>query len=341
MIGIHLDAGKFMSPFSEKYERILQYNGLPFIRMDVNDPFFFEQLSGVDHFIFRWGHAHSEVQKARSILPVVEGRLKIKTFPDQNTCWSFDDKIRQSYLMRKSGFPFLENWVFWDSDHARDWARNASYPVVFKLKAGAGSSNVLLVRSERECLKYIDRMFRGGLAPGINPDRSMLRTKLASAYHRGKDMLFHREERRAYWQIQKQYAYFQRYLPGNDYDTRITVIGDRAFSFRRLIRENDFRASGSGKIEYDFQQVDSRCIEIAFAVSREFGFQSMSYDFIRDAEGNPWICEFSYTFQDRAVYRCGGYRTSELVWIPGGFWPQYCQLVDFLGQPSLKQPEMT
>ena len=36
-----------------------------------------------------------------------------------------------------------------------------------------------------------------------------------------------------YYQIQKQYVYFQKYLQ-NDKDIRITVIGDRAFGYCRL-----------------------------------------------------------------------------------------------------------
>ena len=45
----------------------------------------------------------------------------------------------------------------------------------------------------------------------------------------------------------KDYVYFQKFLPNNKYDIRIVVIGDRAFGFIRYNRENDFRASGSGK----------------------------------------------------------------------------------------------
>ena len=33
------------------------------------------------------------------------------------------------------------------------------------------------------------------------------------------------------WQRKKNYAMFQRFLPGNEYDTRVTVIGNRAFAF--------------------------------------------------------------------------------------------------------------
>ena len=32
---------------------------------------------------------------------------------------------------------------------------------------------------------------------------------------------------------------------------RVIVINDKAFAIKRMVRKNDFRASGSGIIEYD------------------------------------------------------------------------------------------
>ena len=79
-----------------------------------------------------------------------------------------------------------------------------------------------------------------------------------------------------HWRIQKNYVLFQRFLPDNEFDTRITVIGDRAFGFRRMTRKSDFRASGSGIIDYDIGKIDLRCVDIAFRVSQQLGFQSMA-----------------------------------------------------------------
>ena len=71
-----------------------------------------------------------------------------------------------------------------------------------------------------------------------------------------------------------------KYLPNNTYDTRITIIGERAFGFIRENRYNDFRASGSGKISYDKTAIDLKCVEIAFEISQKLKFQTMAYDFI-------------------------------------------------------------
>ena len=47
------------------------------------------------------------------------------------------------------------------------------------------------------------------------------------------------------------YVYFQDFIPQNNFDIRVCVVGDKAFAIKRMVRENDFRASGSGFIYYE------------------------------------------------------------------------------------------
>ncbi len=106
------------------------------------------------------------------------------------------------------------------------------------------------------------------------------------------------------------------------------------------VRDNDFRASGSGKIDYNIDKVDKKCIKIAFKVSKQLQFQSMAYDFIYNENNEPEFSEMSYTYLDTAIYNCPGYWDSNLNWHEGHYWPQYFQLMDALKMPELKQPEM-
>src|SRR5690606_15154424 len=50
---------------------------------------------------------------------------------------------------------------------------------------------------------------------------------------------------------EKGYLYFQEFMPKNEFDTRLIVIGNRCFGIRRYNRTGDFRASGSGLIKYE------------------------------------------------------------------------------------------
>jgi glutathione synthase/RimK-type ligase-like ATP-grasp enzyme len=132
--------------------------------------------------------------------------------------------------------------------------------------------------------------------------------------------------------LERGYFLVQEFLPGNSYDTRVTVIGDRAFAFTRDVRANDFRASGRGSINYDFRRIDMRCIEIAFDVANRTRAQSMAFDFAVDSDGRPLILEVSYAYMARPVFDCSGYWDSKLQWHPGNVWPQDAILEDMLAR---------
>ncbi len=87
----------------------------------------------------------------------------------------------------------------------------------------------------------------------------------------------------------------QEFLPDNPFDTRITVIGDRAFGFRRFNRPNDFRASGSGLIDYDLSAIDEETVRLGFAVAQALKTQSVAIDGLRRGDERV-VGEISYTY---------------------------------------------
>jgi len=340
VVGLLPDKYHKKNNYINRYETILNFNGIRNFRLNLNQVDFWDKVSKLDLFIFRWGHYDTDRQIAQIILPIIENILKIKCFPDQNTCWHYDDKIKQYYLLKYFNFPFTESYIFWNKKEAIKWLGNASFPLVFKLKTGAGSKNVFLVKNERRAKRIIKRHFGKGKKP-IDIDRGNLNIYRDIRHLWAKILrAIKGEDVSDTWQREKNYVLFQKYLPDNEYDTRITIMGGRAFGFRRKTREKDFRASGSGKIEYDMEKVDTRCIKIAFDVSMKMKFQSMAYDFIYNEEGEPEFCEISYTFDDLAIFNCPGYWDRELKWHEGHFLPQYFQLMDLLNLPNLKQPEI-
>ncbi len=345
-IGIHCEPLKQFQPRLIRYEKILKYNGLNTIRLCSSELDFWEQVKKLDLFIYCWGQWDSERQNAKAILPIIERELAVPCFPNQRTCWMFDDKIREYCLMLAHGFPMAKSWIFWEKDVALRWAKDADLPVVFKLSGGAGSKNVVLIKNRVHLKKMIHVMFDKGisdsaiqstdsLAPGyymrIKRNLAMMKRRLL------KQQISHRFIS-PNWLIHKNYVLFQEYLPGNNYDTRITVIGNRAFGFRRFNRDGDFRSSGSGKIDYDVHSIDMNFVRKAFEMSLKCGFQSMAYDFLYDLEGKNSFCEMSYTYVDTAIFNCPGYWDNNLNWHEGHFWPQYFHVMDALHIPELKQP---
>ena len=148
-------------------------------------------------------------------------------------------------------------------------------------------------------------------------------------------------EKCPYWLRHKNYVYFQRFVAGNEWDTRVTTAGNRAHAFRRFNRPNDFRASGSNRWDIDPEKIDLRMVRIALEISKYFGFQAMAYDFIYDEQKKPKIVEMSYLYGGAGYPDfMNGYWDANMNWHAGRYWPQYFELIDLLNIPDLKLPEL-
>ena len=337
-VGIHRDFGHNDNTFAEVYSQILKNNNIPFRFLDVNDQGkFWENLKDVTHFIFRWGQYDDEKNLSGSIMPVLFNNNGIKCFPDYNTSWHYDNKIAQNYLLYSNGFPQIETTVFWAKEKAFKYFENAKFPLVLKLSGGAGSSNVKLLQNKKQALKIANIIFSKGFSNTgfqqiLSPYNYSYFKKMITSYIIGN---------KDYWQINKNYILTQKYLPNNDYDTRVVTIGNRAIGFIRYNRPSDFRASGSGLFNLDPELVNKKCLKIAFNVSKKLKFQTMAYDFLFDEHNEPQICEISYTFSCGKPYTdCPGYWDDNLNWHEGKNWLEYYQLIDFLGIPNLKRLEV-
>ena len=331
--------------FAPRWSAALRRRGAEVRELDLLGADPLGQIAGCDGVMWHWYHYPSEIRwAALPILRVVAERMRIPVFPDLATCWHFDDKIAQSYLLEALGIPHPKTWVFWRKADAWAWCGKAAYPVVAKSSGGAGSQNVRLIRDAAEGRAYVEQCFSGsGLLvrpsapPGIwarpwaQLKRAVRRAAQAVPYVLANR--FPSLPDQTYWMPQKNCALFQEFLPGNEFDTRVTVVGDRAFAFRRFNRSNDFRASGSGKIDHDPAAVDLRCVRSAFAAARRIGSQSLAFDFMfRGETRDPVVGEISYAYADWAVERCAGHWDSGMIWHAGHLWPEEAHVEDFLAR---------
>lgn len=306
--------------------------------VDVYSPDGMEQLAGIDGFLWHW--AQHETRDLISAIPILTSlELKgISVFPNHETCWHFDDKLAQSYLLESIGAPLVSFHALYSYRDVVQWASTAEWPQVFKLRRGAGSLNVRLLRSKSDALQIARKMFSAGMAP-VEAPLSDLGTRLRK--QGGIDGLMMLLKRSPQWARkyvnrllftarEKGYFYVQDFLPANSHDTRVAVIGGRAFAFRRAMRPGDFRASGSGVIDYDLDKIDLKCVKIALEVSDHLKTQSCAFDFLFNKNNEPEILEISFGFQGEAVHKCSGYWDRNLSFIKGSFWPQDLILDDLL-----------
>ncbi|MGV8073271.1 MAG: hypothetical protein AB2L11_01725 [Syntrophobacteraceae bacterium] len=262
----------------------------------------------------------------------------IDVFPNMLTSWHFDDKIAQKYLFEALDIPHCATWVFYDLESALEWISLAYFPKVFKLLCGAGSANVQLVRTRSHAVDLIMRMFGDGIK-ATNRVLDDLQTKIYKHHSHGDWIAMIKRIPATVRNLsrlrkgivpERGYVYFQDFLQGNEFDTRVTVIGNRAFAFRRFVRPNDFRASGSGRIDWEPTGVDLHCVQAAFEASSKIGSQCLAFDFAYNGDGFAVVLEVCYAFIPEAVYRCPGHWDQELNWHEGHMWPQDAIMEDLL-----------
>ncbi len=343
-VGIYRHVGGYFPEALRIYEKILDYNNIDHVRLDINEHDFWDKIKELDLFIYLYSTKTDLKELANSILPIIQNYQFVNCFPNVESAWHYDDKVKEYYLLKQEGFSVIESHIFWDKPSAFKWLETASFPIVFKLKAGASSAGVMLVKNRVFAKKLINRMFGKGVYPNlisfysINKFKDIsfkdLVYKVVQKWYRlikGKDV-------QELWERHKNYVFFQKFLPGNDYDTRVMLIGERAYAFLRYNRKNDFRASGSNLQDHDRFKIDIRCIQIAFQVSKRLKFKSMAYDFLFDENKEPLITEISHIFPMKRQWP--GYWDSNLKWHAGNFWPQYFILLDNLSVPELIQPDI-
>lgn len=246
--------------------------------------------------------------------------------------WITRDKLAQTYLMEAAQIPTPKSWIFFSPDEAVSFLKSASYPLVVKLSGGRGSSDVAIIHDAKEGAAYVHEMFHFGVttltqAFGSPAAKVLSRTKQASRFFLGRENPRNREG---------AYVYFQEFLAGNEGDTRVTIIGNYATAFRRRNRPGDFRASGSGLIDWTQEEIDFGAVRLAHKVSRRLKLPFVAID-ILFKDGSPLVCELNFAYLTWPVAKCPGHwrlpedpDTGAYEWVNDPINPELLTLQEFL-----------
>jgi glutathione synthase/RimK-type ligase-like ATP-grasp enzyme len=315
--------------FSKRWIDYCQRANIPYKIVDCYQSDIISQLKDCDALMWHFFQANQkDVLFAKQLLYSLEASGKC-VFPGFHTAWHFDDKIGQKYLLESMDIPLVPSYVFYDKQSATKWCGQTQFPKVFKLRGGAGSANVRLAKSYNDAIRLVNKAFgkgfskynawgnlkdrirkyRMGKANLVDVAKGVVRLFISTSYARtqGKEC---------------GYVYFQDFVPNNDSDVRVIVVGQKAFAIKRLVRENDFRASGSGVILYDRRLFHEDTIRKSFEIAEKLRTQSLALDYVFDEKNRPLLVEISYGFGIEAYDFCEGYWDKELNWVEGRFNPQ-------------------
>lgn len=342
MIAIHTKKGAFFA----EWVAYCRENDIPFKIVDCFATDIIDQLQGCRALLWHWEHHDYQAALfARQLIASAEA-MGLVTFPSTASSWHYDDKVGQKYLLEAIGAPLIPSHVFYDRDTALRWVENAPLPLVWKLRGGAGSQNVRLVRRRSEARRLIRRSFGKGWSNSrwyalqerlwqFRRDRTVRSfIDIGRGFIRG--LIPHETNRNRL--PEKNYVYFQDFIPENHFDIRVVVIGKRAFAIKRLVRSGDFRASGSGAIVYEEDQIPLGCVEKAFQISSRMQSQSCAFDFVRSQ--SAWlVVEISYAFSADAYRKCPGFWDDALNWHEKPVKPEQFMIEDVLAALRRKPVE--
>ncbi len=327
-IAIHHREGSF----SERWIKYCDEQKLDYKLVNCYNSDIIKQLSDCDILMWHWHHTDPKAKLFTRQLTISLESRRMVIFPNSETSWHFDDKLGQKYLLEVHKVPMVPTFIFYDQEESLNWLNRQKFPIVFKLRGGAGSSNVKLITNKYQGKRMIEKSFSSGFnivksfSSGLNVILSitkdlkksvrsisnfqMLINKIIKVPYIIKNIRYLNKMIRK----EKGYVYFQKFIPDNNYDIRVVVIGKKAFGLKRLNRENDFRASGSGKIIYKKEEINIKAIELSFKISKELNAQCLAYDYLFNDDNNPLLIEISYGFTHRAYDACEGYWDEELTW---------------------------
>lgn len=270
-------------------------------RVDMNCDGWIKKLKGYDAIL--WPPGCMGIKPASYLKEKVffiQNHMKKLIVPNFECVWHFESKVAQSYIFNFYELPTPRTVATFSVQDAMALLETEKYPLVFKSSSDAASRGVRLVKTaERAKFRAWKSLYTG---------------------------FWWKVIRRTFRLDHKDNAlYWQDFVPKNDCDLRITVIGDKwAVGFWRWNRPNDFRASGSGLIDYE-KSIPEETIRFCFDLNKKHNFDSMAYDIIFK-DGKHVVVEICYTYVDKAIYKAPGhYERSDdgqLSYKTGNTWPQ-------------------
>ncbi|MDB9153762.1 ATP-grasp domain-containing protein [Parabacteroides distasonis] len=265
---------------------------------------------------------YEEMLEARSILYTAK-KIGLNIFPNFNEAWHFDDKIAQMYLLQSINAPIPESQVFYDFGSLKTSIKNGmiSFPIVAKLRTGSGSHNVKLIKTKSQLLQYGRKMFGRGFKPAPS-----LIYKTSSNIRSSHDWVTFKAKAKRIPEFlrtlsnakkfprEKGYVYLQEFIPNDNFDMKVVILGDKCTGFYRPVRSHDFRASGGGQFVDDPSIFTEQIIRSAFAVADALKMRCVGFDYVIDTRtGEGKIIEMSYGFAHN-VMGAGGYFDRNCIW---------------------------
>ena len=224
--------------------------------------------------------------------------------PSYDLLLCHEDKGYQELFKRKLGITSLQACYF---SSRRDLdGYTFTFPAVVKQSMGSNGKRVFLVHDRTELEKVVKNFEEITFFDKVD----LLRRKYLRHGKKFKDYpnFNARTDYYEYIEYVKNERNFiiQEYVPGLTFDYRVLVVCDHYYLTKRHTRENDFRASGTKKFDFDFEPEPS-LLDFAKGIYEKLDTPLLSLD-IGAIGDKYYLFEFQAThFGISTILRSKGY----------------------------------
>ena len=290
-----------------KFERFLKNNEISYEFFDIRSSSWIDEAYKFDIIIWHSYSAPYTQEEAKSKIYFLEKYLRKICYPSYNELWSYEDKIRSSYLYTHLKIQSLPTFTTNSKLDALRFITEASFPIISKISTGSSSHGIVKIKDRRTACKYVNSSFSDA-------------------------------GRETYWPFirQKNYVYFQEFVNDAKFDLRVIVVGNKLFGYYRYAKSGDFRASGAGIIEK--KALPEEAMRIAVQTKNLIGSTSLAVDMLySETDRKYYIIETSIfcgidTAEQLVVDGKPGYYeyvNDSFIFKEGKFWIQELTLAEF------------
>ena len=249
-------------PFWTKYCRFLENNNFNYEIYNIHSRNWIDESKKYNVIIGLVSNTLFHLEEIRNKYYFLEKYLGKKCFPSPDHTFLYESKSLEQYLSEIYNIPYAKTAISHDKDEALELIKNMRYPFISKVDPSSGSFGVELIRTPSQAQKLIKQAFsRNGRKVHVN-------------YFR-----------------QKNYVYFQEFIPNDGYDIRIILVGNWAFGYYRKVLQGDFRASGMNMVEK--RELSEEAIRTAWNTNQLIKSPLLVVDMVHGLDGRYTIVEFS------------------------------------------------
>lgn len=317
--------------FSDAWVAYLEEKGIEYIPIDPYASDCINKILQADYFFWHFDHFdYRDHLCAKGIIGAIEN--KIITFPNLSDAFFFDDKLSQKYLFDALSISSPKSFVSYTKNDALNYLQGCTYPIVAKLRRGAGSSNVFKLDNTSQAKQFVQQAFSEGFSIFNREDYLQKRLKKAKEDNKGLSGIVKayrgqkRNQKNAAIQYKEAgYVLFQEYVENENFDIRVVVINqNKAFSARRDAQAGDWRSSGSGIASYPDENLDQAYIKEAFSTAQKLNTRCIAIDFVKNTNTNSiYAIEMSVFYAFYSMKPTKGYWDNRLDWHEDDKDPQW------------------